>query len=480
MMLSGGLFRSVQLWTTLFVLVFSPLFFGSVDLFWISVWTILLSIAALCGAGVQTNKSHNRILLGFAATSAFYAMVALVQITPHLVDRFNDPIWEQVNKSLDLATSPRISSRAEIPLRSVGHFLLFTTSFFNGFLVGTSRSASEKLIRFAQYSILMYAIYGIAALILTPDMLLWARKVAYRGYLTATFVNHNTAATFLGAGMILWSCLAFSSAQLIKISAIRILMLSRSNEEIALKFVLRSAAATICLLALLLTGSRGGLVCSVSGLLVALLLMVRGKWRPSTPQLFFFALIALAVAAALIGGSERIASQGLADDNRLSVYSMSFEAIRQRPLLGTGLGTFGDMFPSFRTGAIWSWGVWDYAHSTLLEIAFEMGIPVAAATVVSALAAAAILVRAAVRTPERVSRRMLAGIAGVVTLVYLHSMFDFSVQIPGFLIVFGILLGCGLARAVAPRGTAQNAASDRDRLGIAITSQQVGVNDRSP
>jgi hypothetical protein len=30
-------------------------------------------------------------------------------------------------------------------------------------------------------------------------------------------------------------------------------------------------------------------------------------------------------------------------------------------------------------------------------------------------------------------------------------MIDFSLQIPGYLIVFGILLGCGLARALSAK-----------------------------
>jgi hypothetical protein len=44
----------------------------------------------------------------------------------------------------------------------------------------------DKVIWFAQYSILIYAAYGVAALILTPNMVLWAPKVAYHGSLTGT------------------------------------------------------------------------------------------------------------------------------------------------------------------------------------------------------------------------------------------------------------------------------------------------------
>jgi O-antigen ligase len=92
--------------------------------------------------------------------------------------------------------------------------------------------------------------------------------------------------------------------------------------------------------------------------------------------------------------------------------------------------------------------VWDYAHSTILEIAVEMGIPVAAMVVIAALASLFILARAALRSESR-SRRPLAAITGIAVLSYLHSMIDFSLQIPGYLVLFGILLGCGLAKASA-------------------------------
>jgi hypothetical protein len=38
-------------------------------------------------------------------------------------------------------------------------------------------------------------------------------------------------------------------------------------------------------------------------------------------------------------------------------------------------------------------------------------------------------------------------------LTYLHSLIDFSLQIPGYLIVFGILIGCGLAKATGDETT---------------------------
>src|ERR1700730_12529005 len=218
------MFSSIQLWTTIVVLILAPLFFGSVDLFWIAVWTILLSASALCGVAVPMGAAQSRISFSFLALCGVYALVAIIQITPHVIDQLNDPSWHRAEELLDLGALPRISSRAELPPLAAGHFLLFATSFLSGFFVGTSKRNGDKLIGGAQYSILLYAIYGRAALILTPNMVLWAQKLAYLGSLTATFINHNTAATFVGAGAILWCCAAFSLLQTLQLSSIRLLL----------------------------------------------------------------------------------------------------------------------------------------------------------------------------------------------------------------------------------------------------------------
>jgi O-antigen ligase len=443
-------FRSVQLWTTIVVLVLAPLFFGSVDLFWIAVWTILLSISALCGTAVPMGVRQRQIFCSFLALCGIYALVAIIQLVPNAFGQLNDPSWARANELLGLGVSPRISSRAEIPPLAAGHFLLFVTSFISGFSIGTSRRDSDKLIWFAQYSILFYAIYGLAALIFTPNMVLWASKVAYRGSLTATFINHNTAATFVGAGAILWFCFAFSSLQSFRFSSIRVLLLTRSNEQLAFKVIARSVGALACFFTLLLTRSRGGLICSCLGLLVAIALMAAVRRKLRFWHIVASGSIAFAIIIALLSRIGRIGSQGLFDDGRWSVYGYCVEAIRQRPLLGAGAGTFADLFPSLRSDNFYSWGVWDYAHSTILEIAVEMGIPVAALVVIAALASLFILARATIKSSGR-SRRSLAAITGIAVLSYLHSLIDFSLQIPGYLILFGILVGCGLARACSTR-----------------------------
>jgi O-antigen ligase len=443
--------RSVQLWLTLAAVALPPLLFGSVDQVSVALWTGLLSISMLCGFAEPLSRNQGYVVLVFLALCGSYLLVAFLQICPGLFGSLNDPYWQKAGALLGLDLSPRISSRAELPRVAIGHFLLLVTSFLSGFFTGTSRRSADTLVLTARYSILVYALYGLFALALTPNLVLWSPKLAYRGSLTATFINHNTAATLIGAGLILWSCTALQTLQSLgRVSSIRLLLLIPSNEHIGFKIVVRAAAALVCLFALLLTGSRGGLICSCLGLLLALMLMISNRFKLGIWYGLALGGIALAMVVAWLSQTGAIATKGIFDDGRWSVYGLCLDAIRQHPYLGAGAGTFADLFPSLRTGDFKSWGVWDYAHSTILEIAVEMGVPIALMVTIGCVASLFILIRAALQSSEH-SRSLLSAISGIAVLSYLHSAIDFSLQIPGYLIPFTILLGCALARATSER-----------------------------
>jgi hypothetical protein len=431
---------------TVTALVFSPLFFGSIDQLWIALWTIVLSISALLGLGTSLNAAQTRVIITFLCVCSGCALVAAIQVAPDILPSFADPIWRQSGRLLGTVTAPRISGTAEISALAVGHFLLLVTAFLSGFWSGTSRRNARTLIFSARAAILLYAIYGLVSLAVAPDMLLWMPKLAYRDSLTATFVNHNTAATYLGCGVILWSCRVYFTVQSLQMSSLRVLLLSSVNQQIGLNIMLRASAALICVFALLLTNSRGGLICSSLGLLVSLGLLFANSFRRRTSIVGGFVVLALIVVTAWLTKVGRIGSEGVIDADRWHVYSMLVRAIGERPWFGAGAGTFEGLFSSLRTADLSYWGVWDYAHSTVLEIAVEMGLPVILTVVTASCASIILLFVQTLRSYDK-SRAALAAITGIATLTYLHSMIDFSLQIPGYLIPFEILLGCGLAMA---------------------------------
>src|SRR5208282_3525306 len=92
-------------------------------------------------------------------------------------------------------------------------------------------------------------------------------------------------------------------------------------------------------------------------------------------------------------------------------------------------------------------GVWEIAHNTLLEIASDMGVPIAALVVFAWIVVFAVLIRGAF-----VRRRDLVvpvAALSVAILAVLHSLIDFTLQIPGYAIVALALVGAGLAQSLA-------------------------------
>jgi O-antigen ligase len=205
----------------------------------------------------------------------------------------------------------------------------------------------------------------------------------------------------------------------------------------------------LCLAAMLMTNSRAGIVFSLAALIVAF----AGFFYRDLPRrggvaaaLVIGGLIAL-VFLQILGGnvSGRFDVQGLSDEGRLDVYRSTLRMIADHPWFGTGLGTFVWSFPAYRSANIPMWGVWDRAHSTPLELAADLGLPLAGLIVLAWLIVLGVLIRG-VRTRRR-DLIVPFGALAVAILGLAHSGIDFSLQIPGYAIIVFALVGAGLAQS---------------------------------
>jgi O-antigen ligase len=155
----------------------------------------------------------------------------------------------------------------------------------------------------------------------------------------------------------------------------------------------------------------------------------------------------------VLGGSvnRRFDAQSLADEGRLDTYRATLHMIADHPWFGTGLGTFVWSFPSYRSAEISLRGVWDLAHSTPLELAADLGIPLAAAIGLGWILVLALLIRAS-WWRRREGIVPLAALS-VALIGLLHSMVDFSLQIPGYAIVAFAVVGVGLGQSFRTSST---------------------------
>lgn len=442
--------HKVSRFAAIAVFMLAPLPFGSAETVWICVWTILLAFSLATADLRSTTVDDFYLLLPLFAVLVVVAAVITMQLWPNPFFHQADAAWAVARDAMGGNLAGRVSITANGPWLAFGYPLLLVLAFTRAVYIGTDADDARQLLRILAWTGLAYAVYGILAEIGDPTTLLFRRKEAYLGFVTGTFVNRNTAATFFG------SCALLFLLPLLRF----IYRQDRPNRPPSrrttalIAYYLASPLAlgggfVVCLVATAMTGSRAGLLLLILTVFLATALFFAplrvGKFRRwgwlagvAVALLLLFQLVGGAVAG-------RILTYGLVDEQRFTAYRTVLTMIREHPLLGIGYGNFESAFPAYRPDALGSLGIWDRAHSTPLELAVELGIPAACLVIVTCLWYFYHLLSGSLR--RRRDRYIPIIGASVATLGLLHTSIDFSLQIPGFGVFFAAITGCGLAQS---------------------------------
>jgi len=212
-----------------------------------------------------------------------------------------------------------------------------------------------------------------------------------------------------------------------------------------------AAIATVAVAALLLSGSRGGLIALLAETAIVVALLGWGA-RTAEKRRLAKAVAATILAAMLLffwvdsgraskhlGLILNVKSPDWVDKSRKSFALDSLRMWRDHLVLGVGLGNFETAYPGFQSLPTDLWI--DHAHDDYLEAAAEMGL-VGAALILSALALFFRLAFQDLRHGLRCEGgwiRLGAAIGCCGLLV--HSFFDFNLHIPANAAWFATLAG---------------------------------------
>lgn len=216
------------------------------------------------------------------------------------------------------------------------------------------------------------------------------------------------------------------------------------------RFVCAGMAALVVLV-LLATGSRGGL----AFLVVAAIGTAAIYWRagllgapgPGTrrwlvPALGVGGLVAIIIVSLIFaraGALERVAGADSTEESRLAVWQVTAGVLPDYLPLGSGIGSFVEVFAMNEPAEMLSLNYWNHAHNDVLEWLLEGGIP------------AAILIVAAVvlwfRATRAVWRRLpfgepavMLGATGslIAFILGLWSLVDYPLRVPSLAVLFVI------------------------------------------
>jgi O-antigen ligase len=435
------------------VFVLAPIPLGSANNRWVALWCLLLGLSLAAADMSGLTRLHKRYMLLTLALLAAWAGVAALQQAPSSWTGIADPIWGEVGGLLpEPHSAARAAATAASPLPAAGMPILFALAFLRALLIARTPAGGERVMTVLAYAVLLLGVLSFVAYRLDPGSILGEPKTFYRNVFTGTFVNSNTAAAYFGLGMVLWTCrlvqrIPAGRPRRLSGWAGRLLQLT---DRITPTIILSLVAVLACLGFVIMTASRAGLILSLAASSLVAVVLLRGRLLPRRRSTSLLVLgLALVVAFIVLNGEVvvRIQQFGLIDQYRLEVYRICLGLIARYPWLGIGPGAFEAVFPSVRTEELGLFGIWDRAHSVPLELAVEMGLPLAAAVSVAWIATLAILTRACFAGAQ--NRRgggvdIVIAATGVALLGTLHSLVDFPLQTAGFLAPFAAVFGAGI------------------------------------
>lgn len=432
----------------LFALAAIALGFGGVEPF-------IRPLGLIIGAGLCFVIGRGHWQAGFILPKGrfFWAPLLLIgwiliwvflQTTTFMPDRLHHPAWATLGQYLNDDVEGRIAINVFAARQEITWYGLYALFFASAFLFSRSRTAAATFIDGFLWMQLALAVFAVVLMAFPVDSFLGIYRRGYDDSFTSTLINRNSYAGLVGMGL----CVAVSS--LIMISREAWPGDSRSGMANMRKMLsgqrkrrLLCLAALIFFLFFVLVGtkSRGGLGTSLIGVAAIIFAAAYGHIKARTIGLLTLGFIAILIAISSSDILVRAQPDVLINNFsvRLNIIEMSWRMFADRPLLGTGLGSFADVATQFMEMKDVSRRVLLSAHNTYLEVLIELGLlgalPVFLLTGLTCG-------YAALRKASAASALSLA-LMGICVQLALHSLFDFTLEIPVNTAAFAMLIGAG-------------------------------------
>jgi len=397
-----------------FTLAYGTVHQPTISLYYLVVAMMVLLWAVNCLLLGEINLSRHPIQLPIYATFLF----ALIQIIP----------FGTLGETSGVAGIPRTISMSPFDTEMTAYHLLSLGLFFSVSLAMVdSISRVKKLIGVVTVFGFLFAFFAILQSFLSPGKIygIYERVGAFP---FGSFVSRNNFAAFME----------------MTIAVPLGLLLSGSLERD--KRLIYATAIALMGVALLLSGSRGGLVAMVAGVVFLIMVTSRASGAKKVALRVAMSIVMLGViigGAFYIGGESsltRIAETANSKDittDRTHIWGITLKVIKANFPLGAGIGAFAQAYTPFDDNS----GLErvEQAHNDYLQVAADAGI-VGIGIAGFFLFVLVKTIQRNVTRENRYRRGVAIGAAGGIFAVLVHSIFDFVLHTTSITLMFIALL----------------------------------------
>jgi O-antigen ligase len=453
--LSFGLF--------LLALAWAPFPLGSNRPWSWSLLCIVISVSWLlwCGsvwAHSEAAANHARRILGPMVLGILALGWGAIQVLPFVPQTWAHPVWQLAGKVLCASARGTISMA---PWRTETELMKLVTYAMTAWLAYILARRSNRASFLLNALIAIGALYAAYALVLasigTNQLEILYGPGVTMHVVSGPFTNRNSYATYAGlitlcAGVRLvdggWDFVAVARGLRRTVLALMEYLFGRG-----IPYLL---AAGFALSSVIATGSRAGNFATITAIASLVLLSSalgvrqgRGGWSAGAAVAAFVCIAGLFTVSGdfLASRLNDITVLGLHDDTRLLLWNAAERMVHDSPFLGLGLGTYQSAYPLYSDVMLPF--IMDKAHNDYLELAAGLGLAAALLWWTACVWLVGICVFGIY---ERKRNRLYAMLAvGASILVGVHSVFDFSLQIPAISLTYATILGIGVAQAFRTR-----------------------------
>lgn len=304
-------------------------------------------------------------------------------------------------------------------LKIIAYFVLF----FLMVQVFRTRSDLTVLAWFLMIFSFAVSLLGILQRFTAPNQIYWYTKITTNGELFGPFVNRNHFAGFVeltvpvGLGLLVFRGLKRELVPLITLLTL------------------------VPVSAVILSGSRGGIICLVFQVCV-LALLVKGRKPDERPNIAAVGIVTTAAVALILWVGAEKAIQRFSEipkgevnsDRRISMFRGAAHVFFDHPIKGSGLGTLVAVYPRHET--LYDGLVVEHVHDDYIELLADTGLFGG----VCGLAFLWLVYRESGKSFESrqgsFSQGLHAGAVVAVSGLLLHSFIDFNLHIPSNTLLF--------------------------------------------
>ena len=480
-------------WGILALIVWTPLAAGSVY-----EWTVLiieLAVFSMMGAYILMKEKPGMsgelslalkwpkyLFIGF-----FVLLFVQVFPWPKFLIKILAPGTYTFQESFSYGFSKiKFMSLSLVPSQTVKQGIELLAYFLLGFLIVKTVRTRKQIMRIVYTLVGMgvfQAVYGFIELSRENAHILFYKKVHYLGTLTGTFVNRNHLSGYLEMLIPLAIGLIIAQIDVFSLAGLKWReKLLRLSEKGFYRNMLLTIGVIVMAMAIIFSRSRSGVFLVVFAFILFFGLaglysgriMYRQKWSEGFLKLTFLAVIFISLYMGISATVERFALDKVLAEGRPVVWANTVGISADYPLFGSGLGTFGSVYPAYEES--WkSTSHFSHAHNDYLEYLSEvgwLGMVLLLGGILFVLVKTFIVWKD--RQHPEVKGLALGGMISVV-LILIHSIGDFNLHIPANMLLFSVVLSLSAVIAFyrkRPVGSRQLARKDQSAVGVSSKKQK--------